>query len=113
MPDPYATLAYQLDALTEELRSRGLWSSQPPSAQALASAMPFCHDTMEFHTWLQWLFIPRVQALIAVQAPLPDNCNIAPMAEVHYAQAPWDHTHLVDILRQIDQSFARAEARWQ
>lgn len=113
MPDSHATLAKQLDALTDELRYRGLWSTQRPALVALASSAPFCHDTLEFHAWLQWLFIPRVRQLIAAKAPLPPNCNIAPMAELHYTDASWDHTDLVDVLRQIDHTFAQAEGRWQ
>lgn len=106
MHDSYAKLADQLDALTAELKRRGLWSDQAPSAEALGSSAPFCHDTLAFHAWLQWLFIPRVRQLIATRAALPPNCNIAPMAEITYGEADWDCADLVDLLRDIDQTFA-------
>lgn len=113
MPDTHATLALKLDELAAELQRRQLWSAEPPPPEALASQAPFCHDTLSFHAWLQWLFIPRVRALIAAGAPLPGNCNIAPMAEVSYAKADWDSTELIDLLRAIDQLFAATPGRLQ
>lgn len=113
MPDPYATLDEKLDALTAELQRLDLWAPQPPSAEKLASTAPFCHDTLSFHAWLQWIFIPRVRALIAARAPLPPDCNIAPMAELSYGEADWDATELIDLLRAIDQLFAAVPGRLQ
>lgn len=113
MHDPYATLASQLDALVAELQRLGLWEDTPPAPQALASTAPFCHDTLVFHQWLQWQFIPRLRELIALRAPLPGNCNIAPMAEVSYAQADWDSDDLIELLRAIDQGFMAIGGRTQ
>jgi uncharacterized protein YqcC (DUF446 family) len=110
MPDPYAKLATLLEALVAELQRHDLWGDQPPPAQALASTAPFCHDSLAFHEWLQWLFIPRVRALISLRGPLPRDCNIAPMAEVSYAEAGWDSTELVDLLRAIDRIFGGFDA---
>jgi len=104
MTDPYATLAGQLDALVTELQRLALWDSKPPDDQSLASQQPFCHDTLAFHQWLQWVFIPRVRQLIALHAPLPGPCNIAPMAELSYDGAAWDNGLLIDLLRDIDQA---------
>ena len=105
MHDPYATLADQLDALVVELQRLGLWDNAPPPATALASGAPFCHDTLAFHQWLQWLFIPRLRQMIAQRAPLPGTCNIAPMAELSYAEAVWDNDELIELLRAIDQGY--------
>lgn len=110
MPDPYAKLAALLDALVAELQRHDLWDDRPPTAQALASTAPFCHDTLAFHEWLQWLFIPKVRELISLRGPLPPNCSIAPMAEVSYAETSWDSTELVDLLRAIDRAFSRFDA---
>jgi len=113
MPDAYAKLASQLDALTDELQRLQLWSSAPPPASALASTTPFCHDTLSFHAWLQWLFIPRVRELIDAHAPLPPDCNIAPMAELSFGEAEWDSRELIELLRAIDQLFSDAHGRLQ
>jgi uncharacterized protein YqcC (DUF446 family) len=110
MQDPYARLTELLDALAAELQRRALWSDQAPPRQALASTAPFCHDTLAFDQWLQWIFIPRVRELIALRGALPASCNIAPMAEVAYGQVSWDTAELIDLLRAIDQHFSVFDA---
>ena len=30
-----------------ELRKAGLWESEPPPREAIASSQPFCYDTLE------------------------------------------------------------------
>jgi uncharacterized protein YqcC (DUF446 family) len=58
----------------------------PPSAQALASVEPFCFDTLEFHAWLQWVFIPRMLDVLERDLPLVAPCAIAPLAEYRFAE---------------------------
>jgi uncharacterized protein YqcC (DUF446 family) len=108
MPDPYATLADLLDQLSTELRRLELWSELSPSPQALASTAPFCYDTLAFEQWLQWVFIPQLRQMIAVQAPLPANCAISPMGELAFADADWDETRLLALLRAVDARFSEA-----
>ena len=67
--------------VSAELKAMGLWQQQPPSAQALASTQPFAVDQLSFNQWLQFIFVPRIAQIIATQAPLPESCSIAPMAE--------------------------------
>lgn len=64
------------------MRRDGLWHPKPPSAEAMSSSMPFAVDTMEFTDWLQFIFIPRMQDLIAQQLSLPFASAIAPAAQV-------------------------------
>lgn len=113
MHDPYATLADQLDQLVDELQRLGLWSEQPPSAEALASTAPFCYDTLAFHQWLQWVFVPQLRQLVALRAPLPGNCAIAAMAEPAFAEADWDSGPLIALLKAIDDSFNSSGGRLQ
>ena len=70
-----------LDALVRELQTEQLWDAQPPSAEAMASTVPFMFDTLRIEQWLQWVFVPRVHALLDAGAPLPGNCSIHPLAE--------------------------------
>lgn len=113
MPDTYATLSSQLDQLSDELHRLGLWATQPPSPEALSSTAPFCYDTLPFPQWLQWVFIPQMRQLIALQAPLPQNCAITPMAELAFAEAAWDSTRLIALLRAIDAGINAAGGRPQ
>ena len=50
--------------LEEILKAAGLWSAVTPSQEALASQQPFACDTLAFEQWLQFIFIPRLQALL-------------------------------------------------
>lgn len=106
-------LSNQLSDLLNDLRqileSQQLWQQQPPSQEALASEMPFCYDTMAFPEWVQWLFIPKLQALAAQPDNWPPTCAVAPMAEEYFKALPevtqQDHQGWVDMiakLREID-----------
>ena len=70
-----------LDAIETELRNQNAWTQMPPSMEALSSTTPFCMDTMHLSQWLQWLFIPRVKAIIDAGAALPQGSNIKSYAE--------------------------------
>ncbi|MBE2896556.1 YqcC family protein [Pasteurellaceae bacterium HPA106] len=70
-----------LQQLAESLVALNLWQSQPPHPSKLASTAPFALDTLEPHEWLQWIFIPRMRALLAAKADLPRNFAISPYIE--------------------------------
>ena len=88
MENDYQELSRYLQRLENELRQLGWWSDVAPGADALQSNAPFCHDSMTFDQWLQWVFIPRIQEILQQKKPLPDNCAIAPMAEIAWAKEP-------------------------
>ena len=70
-----------LRELERILRDLGLWESAAPAPEALASRQPFAVDTLQFNQWLQFVFIPRMHALLDAEQTLPGPCGIAPMAE--------------------------------
>ncbi len=74
-----------LRAIEAELRQLQLWTELPPSAAALASQAPFCCDTIPLQQWLQYVFLPRMQALIDARQPLPTHISICPIAEEAFA----------------------------
>lgn len=84
------------------MRSKALWSETQPSVKAMASQQPFACDQMEFPEWLQYIFIPRLTLLLEQQADLPDNSDIAPMAEYFFSLNGIDASDLVGIIRKID-----------
>lgn len=74
--------SYQhLQQLQQVLQQLNLWQSQPPSAEAFASTEPFAIDHMSPEQWLQWIFIPRMQALIEAEGELPSQIAISPYIE--------------------------------
>lgn len=90
--------------LEAALRNRLLWDSEPPGPAALASTQPFCIDTLGFPQWLQFVFLPRMRALLAGGHALPAQCAIAEMGEVVFDAA--GGAELVALLREIDRAVA-------
>ncbi len=94
-----------LAQLSQELKILGLWQNQHPPASALASTQPFCIDTLEFHQWLQFIFIEKMQLLIEHKQTLPNNLALMPLAEEIYKQTEFDTQGLFSVLTQIDRLF--------
>lgn len=95
----------RLQAIEQQLKSSGLWQSFAPNSQAFASVEPFCVDTMTPPQWLQWIFLPRMQALLDAGAPLPVSLAIAPYYEVALEGDIPQRAQLLHCLNAIDQLF--------
>ncbi len=103
MNSDYQELSLYLQRLEKELRLQGWWSDTAPPADALESTAPFCHDSMAFKQWLQWVFLPKLQEIIRKNAPLPGNCAIAPMAEIAWREEAADTVAtLIKLLTAVD-----------
>ena len=106
MADPRSlALARMLDDIESELRLIGYWSGQPPDEHAFASSVPFFADRMRFEEWLQWVLVARFRALIDGALPLPERCQIAPMAEEALKLADQDISRLLALLHELDALF--------
>lgn len=103
----HGDLADVLLGIEREMRLLGRWSSQIPSAQALASTQPFCIDTLSFDEWLQFVFIVRVTGIIEAAAPLPQASGIAELAEEVYREHA-ECARLISHLRAFDQCILRS-----
>lgn len=102
----HTTLITLLDALETELSAMGKLTSAPPAAEAFDSTVPFCMDCMPFTAWLQWLFIPRMRAIIDAGAQLPSGANIKPYAEEALLHERCYSTALLTLIEQIDDHLA-------
>ena len=100
-------LAELLLEIEMEMRRMTLWEREPPPHEALASTMPFCHDLLEFHQWLQWILLPRLATLIEQDMPLPSGSDIHPMAEYCFAELDQDLTRLLTLIGQVDEVLNR------
>ena len=85
MDTRFPQIADQLLLIERELRVQGWWSEVSPSAQALASVEPFAVDTLDFEQWLQWIFLPRMKAILEQDLALPNASGIQEMAEMVFA----------------------------
>lgn len=92
-----------LEALESELRRQDVWLPMPPPVEAMASTTPFCVDTMAFSQWLQWIFIPRVRAIIDRGGALPTGSNITSYAEETLPCERLEGEKLLLIIEQLDQ----------
>lgn len=102
-------LAEQLLLIERELRVLGAWETLPPDPQALASREPFCVDTLRFEQWLQWIFLPRMKAILEGGAALPATSGILAMAEVVYRDSPSQAAGLLEALKTFDALISRGE----
>ncbi|MEF3193812.1 MAG: YqcC family protein [Halothiobacillaceae bacterium] len=102
----------RLDAIETEMRALGLWSIEPPSAEALASTTPFAHDVMPLEMWLQWIFLPRMRETLRLGIRPPAACNIHPLAAHSFVRHGLAARPLVQAIRAFDEAFAEwVEAR--
>jgi uncharacterized protein YqcC (DUF446 family) len=95
-----------LNELEAELRQQQLWHTSPPDKAAMASTQPFCYDTLALEQWLQFIFIPRMQALLDTNTPLPQAVNILPMAELAFQHNASAMAAILDIIRRIDNTLS-------
>ncbi|HNL91278.1 MAG TPA: YqcC family protein [Pseudomonadales bacterium] len=106
----YTPLGSLLIDIECALRRGDFWQTETPPASALASTEPFAVDTLDFHQWLQFVFLPRMRELINARQMLPEQCNITAMAEVVWA----DETRalaVINALRQFDETINNSSAR--
>ncbi|WP_275267332.1 YqcC family protein [Pantoea ananatis] len=92
----------RLEQVEAIMREHDLWQSVAPDDHAFTSQQPFFLDTLQPLEWLQWVLIPRVQAIIGAGQPLPKNVAIAPYFEVALTPGQPGRALLVLTLKQLD-----------
>ncbi|MDP5254865.1 MULTISPECIES: YqcC family protein [unclassified Vibrio] len=75
------SLSLLLTQLESALKEAQCWQVEPPSSEQMASQQPFSLDTLAPEAWLQWVFIPKLRALIDDKKPLPRGYSIRPYFE--------------------------------
>ncbi|MFJ4433083.1 YqcC family protein [Pseudomonas sp. NPDC089395] len=99
-------IADHLLLIERELQVQGWWGDEAPSAEALASTVPFAVDTLRFEQWLQWIFLPRMKIIIELGHPLPSASGILIMAETVFVDRPEQSRELRRLLAEFDQLIA-------
>lgn len=94
-----------LDALEQQLLAAQLWDTVPPSPEQLASEQPFAIDTLKPEQWLQWVFIPRMKAMLAAGQSLPTGFSMVGYFEQSW-QAEARYAEIITLIAQIDQQVA-------
>lgn len=95
------TIRKQLFNIQSELERLELWSSFAPANEKLNSDQPFSVDTLLPEEWLQWIFIPRMHAILDADCAIPKPFSLAPYFEEAWKETP--HTELIRAIQQLDQ----------
>jgi uncharacterized protein YqcC (DUF446 family) len=103
MHDIYQRVVDVLLELEAEMRALGWWEEEKPSATALASQQPFCVDQLAFEQWLQWIFLPRMKAIIEAGQPLPTQSAIFVYAEECLRHHGSKSAHLLALIKRFDE----------
>jgi uncharacterized protein YqcC (DUF446 family) len=104
MPRHYREVEALLKELELALKKSNLWSPNLPSEQALNSKLPFACDYLHAEQWLQFLFIPKMQAIIDSQQELPVELKLLPALQERFY--PMEHGKVVlRCIENIDEWF--------
>ena len=96
------TVKALLNQLETELKQQQLWSAELPDDSALASNLPFCCDTLQLEQWLQFVFLPRVWALLNAGRALPARVSVLPYAEEAFKARGPRLRPLLKLIQQLD-----------
>lgn len=112
MPDSYDRIYLLSIDIEEEMRTLRQWEGGVPGTEALSSELPFCFDTLMFNQWLQWIFLPRIRAVVEGEAPLPEKSEIAPMAEIWVEEQNIASPgyRLLELIREMDRQITEAQS---
>ena len=91
----------QIEAIEVEMRRLGMWATEAPPPEAFASGVAFFGDTMAFEQWLQFVLVPRVQAVLGGDGTFPAQSMVGAKAVREFDGYP-DAEHLVDLLIGFD-----------
>lgn len=106
-----ALIAELLVEMEHALRQLDRWEVESPSAEALASTIPFCFDTLEFHQWLQWIFLPRMNEVLSGRWPWPVSSDMFPIADHSFAESALDARRLLALIRRFDAAITGSRAK--
>ncbi|MFT2091617.1 YqcC family protein [Paraglaciecola sp. 2405UD69-4] len=105
MPCRYSEVEILLKKLKKQMLISDLWSDVSPSEAALGSQLPFACDHMPFENWLQFIFIPKMMAIVISKNELPVNLSLMPIAEQSFVGRA-SISNVLEALAEIDNKFA-------
>ncbi|HET7375538.1 MAG TPA: YqcC family protein [Anaerolineae bacterium] len=94
----------KIDEIETELKHIGFWQTEPLQAEQYNFSQAFAMDTMTFSQWLQFVFIPRVNDLIAEHGQFPKSSSVGAQA-VREFDGIVHSDHLITLLSEFDALF--------
>lgn len=100
--DPYAVAADYVKRIEQELRDLDAWQSQSLPDAAYESHQAFCLDTMTLYEWLQFVLVPRVEAIVAGRGEFPAESYVSVHA-VRELGGVYEARDLIEVLIGFDE----------
>ncbi|WP_339036623.1 YqcC family protein [Serratia symbiotica] len=97
-----------LQTIEQSMRDLALWQAAPPEPEAFASTEPFYVDRMQAEEWLQWVFLPRMYALLEAYAPLPTQFAVTPYLELALKDREPNCLPLLLVVQSLDNMLYKA-----
>lgn len=104
MPPDYAVVQAKLDAIEAEMKRSGFWQDAPLKPEQYHFERAFAQDTMAYSQWLQFIFVPRVQAIIDQRGQFPAQSMVGAQA-VREFDGVDEADELVRLLSEFDALF--------
>jgi uncharacterized protein YqcC (DUF446 family) len=100
----YAQAAAKIADLETEMNRIGYWSAEPLPDSAYDFREAFAMDTMAFGQWLQFIFVPRVKAIVEQHGAFPASSQVGTQAVREFDGSP-QAARLVSLLCEFDGLF--------
>ncbi len=104
MKPAHPTAKAAIDTIEAEMRSIGFWQAELLRPEQYNFQQAFGMDTMGFGQWLQFIFIPRVNSIIAEHGHFPKSSSVGAQAVREFDGVP-EASGLVSLLSEFDAMF--------
>lgn len=104
MSPAYSSIKSKIDAIEDELKHIGFWQAEPLKPEQYNFQRAFGMDTMAFSQWLQFIFIPRVNSIIAEHGQFPKSSSVGAQA-VREFDGLDEASRLITLLSEFDAMF--------
>ena len=105
LPD-VGSVSKRLATVVQSMKDAGVWDGPRPPEAAFENMGAFGMNTMPFTDWLRWVFVPRVEQLIATNGPWPGSSSVSAQAAREGDTDPVVQS-LVPALSEFDELFER------
>ncbi len=94
----------KLTEIEAELKQIGFWQTEPLKPEQLEFQEAFGMDTMAFSQWIQFVLIPRVEAIIQNKGQFPSTSQVGAQAVREY-DGVRGTSRLIELLQEFDVLF--------